>query len=201
MYGAGRRGIPAIWFKLPYYGERGPPQGGAGVGGQSAAFHRCREARLADVRRTVDVLASRPEVDRRHIGVMGVSLGGILAATSAAQEPRISRAVLILSGGDLLPIVHHAHETRRLSESIQRLPAAQRAAVERAIAAADPLEHAAAFAIGPWHGRVLMINAAEDEVVPRASTEKLAAAWASRIASYGWQGSGTTRPSPRCRRR
>ena len=85
---------------------------------------------VEDVRRTVDVLASRPEVNPRQIGVMGVSLGGILAGTAAEQEPRISRAVLLLAGGDLLPIVHHARETRTLSETIHRLPPDQRAAVE-----------------------------------------------------------------------
>ena len=32
------------------------------------------------------------------------------------------------------------------------------------------------FASGPEQGRVLMINAGEDEVIPRACTEKLASA-------------------------
>ncbi len=171
-----RRGIPAIWFKLPYYGERGPPEGTRVLAANPRLFSEAIHQGVEDVRRTIDVLASRPEVDRRHIGVMGVSLGGILAATAAEQDPRIDRAVLILAGGDLLPIVKQARETRRLSETIGRLPAAERADVERAILAADPLEHADALRQRARQGRVLMINAAEDEVIPKVATVKLATA-------------------------
>ena len=131
---------------------------------------------VEDVRRTVDVLASRPEVNPQQIGIMGVSLGGILAGTAAGQEPRIARAVLLLAGGDLLPVVHHARETRTLSETINRLAPAERAEVEQAIVQADPLQHAAGLRDRAQQGRVLMINAGEDEVIPRACTEKLASA-------------------------
>ena len=143
------RGIPAIWFKLPYYAERGTPSGPRALAADPRLFNKALAQGVEDVRRTVDVLASRPEVNPRQIGIMGVSLGGILAGTSAGQEPRISRAVLLLAGGDVLPIVHHARETRTLSETIDRLPPAERAAVEQAIIQADPLQHAADFATGP----------------------------------------------------
>jgi isopenicillin-N N-acyltransferase like protein len=173
-----RRGVPAIWFKLPYYGERGPPEGTRALAASPRLFTEAVHQGIQDVRRTVDVLASRPDVDRQHIGIMGVSLGGILAATAAEQEPRLARAVLILSGGDLLPIVHRTRETQRLSETIHRLSPAERTEVERAITSADPLQNAAALRDRAKHGRVLMINAGEDEVIPRASTEKLASALA-----------------------
>lgn len=171
-----RRGIPAIWFKLPYYGERGPPEGVRVLAGNPRLFTQAVHQGIEDIRRTVDVLASRPEIDPKHIGVMGVSLGGIVAGTAAGEESRISRAVLILAGGDLLPIVHTARETQQLSATLRRLPAEERAEVEKAIVSADPLQHAAALRELARQGRVLMINAAEDEVIPRASTEKLAAA-------------------------
>ena len=117
------RGIPAIWLTLPYYAERSIPGGtralAADPGFSPGPWPKA--SRTSAVR--FDVLASRPEVDPRQIGVMGVSMGGILAATAAGQEPRIARAVLLLAGGDLLPIVHHARETRTLSETLQ--PAAR----------------------------------------------------------------------------
>ncbi len=171
-----RRGIPAIWFKLPYYGERGPPEGTKAVAAAAnpRLFAQAVRQGIEDVRRTVDVLASRPEVDKKRIGVMGVSMGGILAATAAGEEPRISKAVLILAGGDLMTIINHARETQRLSEILHRLPPDDRAKVVRTIVSTDPLEHAAALRKLADQGRVLMINAGEDEVVPRACTEKLA---------------------------
>lgn len=170
------RGIPAIWFKLPYYAERGMPGGPRALAANPQFFIKALTQGVDDVRRTVDVLASRPEVDPRQIGIMGVSLGGILAATAAGQEPRISRAVLLLAGGDLLRIVHHARETRSLSATIDRLSPAERAEVEQAIVRADPLQHAAALRERARQGRVLMINAGEDEVIPHACAEQLASA-------------------------
>ena len=69
--------------------------------------------------RTTDLLASRPEIDADRIGITGISLGGIVAATAAGNEPRLQRAVFILSGGDLLPLINHAKETRSLSGHAQ----------------------------------------------------------------------------------
>ena len=168
-------GIPAIAFKLPYYGERGTAEGPRAMLGDPklliSSFTQCRE----DIRRTVDVLASLPEIDSRHLGIMGISLGGIVAATAAAEEPRLERAMLILSGGDQLAIVHHARETRELSALIQNLPANQRTELEQALAAVDPLHVASKLRPRAMAGKVLMVNAANDEVIPRVCTEKLAA--------------------------
>jgi len=169
-------GVPAMMFKLPYYGERGLPEGPSALAADPALFAAALGQALADVRRAVDVLASRPEVDPRRIGVTGISLGGITAATAAALDPRIARAALILAGGDLGSIIHHARETRELSDLIRGLPAERRAAVEEAILAVDPLRHAAALRERAQQGCVLMVNAGEDEVVPRACSEKLAEA-------------------------
>lgn len=168
------RGIPAIMFLLPYYGERGLPEGPEAMAQDPNLFLSAVDQGLADVQRTVDVLASRPEVDSRRIGITGVSLGGIVAAAAARSDPRLWRAVLILAGGDLKTILHHARETRPLSDSINRLPAEQKAKVEAAIDAVDPLRDAKRLRGRAGEGRVLMVNAAEDEVIPRVCTEKLA---------------------------
>ena len=170
------RGIPAIWFKLPYYGSR-RPEGLAEDSRQDPA--RLAEALsqgLLDVRRTFDVLAARPEVDPQRIGVTGISLGGILAGTAAGADARFHRAALILAGGDVLEILHHARESRRLSQLLDDLPADQRRKLEETLRSVDPLTHAAALRGRAEDGRVLMINAGADEVIPRAATEKLAEA-------------------------
>jgi formylglycine-generating enzyme required for sulfatase activity/dienelactone hydrolase len=51
-----------------------------------------------DVRRTVDYLESRPDIDRERIAYMGVSWGGAMAPVYLAVEPRIKAAVLIVPG-------------------------------------------------------------------------------------------------------
>ena len=170
------RGVPAIAFKLPYYGERGADQGPEALADDPRMFIGAIAQAGEDIRRTIDLLASRPEIDPERIGITGISLGGIIAATAAGAEPRLHRAGLVLAGGDLLGIINHARETRPLSLMIQALPQGQRADVEKSIDAVDPLRYAGALSKSAADGRVLMINAAEDEVIPRSSTQKLAAA-------------------------
>jgi len=170
------RGIPAIMFKLPYYGERGLPKGPEALADDPKLFVGAIAQAGADIRRTIDLLASRPEIDPQRIGITGISLGGIIAATAAGADPRLHRAGLILAGGDLLRIIHHARETRPLSKMIQSLPPPDRADVEAKLAAVDPLKFAPALRDRAQQGRVLMINAGADEVIPRECTDKLAAA-------------------------
>jgi dienelactone hydrolase len=170
------RGIPAIMFKLPYYAERSVPGGHDHVAATPDLFVSALSQAVLDVRRTYDMLASRPEVDPERIGVLGISLGGILGATSAGVDERIARAALILTGGDLRHMIRHAREARELSEQIDRFPAEQRSKIWQAIDSVDPLTHAAALKQRAMAGKVLMINAAEDDVVPRRCTDKLASA-------------------------
>jgi len=170
------RGVPALSFKLPYYGSRGGPRGPEALADDPKMFVSAIVQAGEDIRRTIDLLASRPEINPERIGIAGISLGGIIAATAAGAEPRLHRAGLILAGGDLLQIIHHARETRPLSEMIRRLPPQERADLEAKLEAVDPLRFAPALRDRARNGKVLMINAAEDEVIPRPCTEKLARA-------------------------
>ncbi len=170
------RGVPAIMFRLPYYGERGLPGGPEVLAKDPKMFAGAIAQAGQDLRRTMDVLASRPEVDPDRIGVTGISLGGIIAATAAGGEPRINRAAFFLAGGDLMKIIHHARETRPLSKMILELPPQERSDIEGKIAEVDPLRFAPRLKEKARQGKVMMMNAAEDEVIPRACSEKLAAA-------------------------
>ncbi len=170
------RSIPALSFKLPYYGQRGLPGGPKAIADDPERLAGAVAQAGEDVRRTVDLLASRPEIDPQRIGITGISLGGIIAATAIGGEPRLHRAALLLAGGDLLDIINHARETRPIVEMLARLPPAGRAAIEAKLTQVDPLRFAPAVRDRARAGRVLMINASQDEVVPRRCTEKLAEA-------------------------
>jgi dienelactone hydrolase len=50
--------------------------------------------RVYDVMRTIDLIATRPELDAQRVGCMGISGGGTCTLFSAALEPRI-RAALV----------------------------------------------------------------------------------------------------------
>lgn len=170
-----RRGIPAISFKLPYYGPRGiPGKGPNALIDNPKMFLGAIKQSGEDVRRTVDLLASRKEINPERIGITGISLGAIVSASSAGAEPRLHRAALMLAGGDLSRIIHHSRETRSLSRMITQLPKDEREEVEKTIALVDPLRTAPALRDRARDGRVLMLNASVDEVIPRECTEKLA---------------------------
>ncbi len=169
-------GVPALMFKLPYYGERGGPEGRRQLLGKVDLFTGCLEQALLDVRRTADVLCARPEVDPARLGVSGISLGALLAAAACGVEPRLQRAELILGGAQLHRILETARETRALRESLAGLGPAERARVDAALERVEPLRHAEALRRLASGGRLLMINAAEDEVIPPECTRALAEA-------------------------
>ena len=96
------RGLPAVMLWLPYYGPRAKPEGWDVLMHDPKLFLGMLQQSIVDVRRTVDILASRPEVDSQRIDLTGFSLGGIVSANAAASEPRIFRTCMFLAGSDLL---------------------------------------------------------------------------------------------------
>ena len=186
------RGIPAVMFKLPYYGERAEREVRRTLQTDAGIFAQAIEQAVEDIRRTADFLASRPEVDPDRIGVSGISLGAIVGATACGKVPRLWRAGLILGGGDLRTIIHHARETRGLSNFIKAQPPAEQERIEKLIADMDPLRQGERLRALAQQGRVLMINATDDEVIPRRCTERLAGAagiadqvvWLEGLAHY-----------------
>ena len=63
-------------------------------------------AEISDARQALDVLAQRPEVDPARLGVVGISLGGLVAASTAAREPRIKSAILWAAVADLPTVLN-----------------------------------------------------------------------------------------------
>jgi len=167
-------GLCSIMFRLPYYGERSLPGGPRAIVRNPQLFTEAVKQAWLDIRRTVDLLSARPEVNRNRIGLIGISFGAIVGLSAAGEEPRIWRIMPILAGGDLLQIIRHARETRPLTAMLQEMTEENRAEVEALIASVDPLRYAGALRQRAAAGRVFMVNAAEDEVIPRECTEKLA---------------------------
>ncbi len=170
------RGLPAVMLWLPYYGPRAKPEGWEVLMHDPKLFLGMLQQSIVDVRRTVDLLASRPEVDPQRIDLTGFSLGGIVSANAAGSEPRIFRTCMFLAGSNLLDILHFARYTRDLSQLMRNMPAAQQAEIEKQVQEVEPLRLASGLRERAQKGQVLMINAADDEIIPRRGTEKLAAA-------------------------
>ncbi len=182
-------GIPALWFTMAYFGERRPADWRRQLKERPDAADLMVDGlhqSAADARRAFDLLASRPAVDGEQIGIVGVSFGGIVAATAAGIDGRFNRAVLVLAGGDLMNMIGVSRETADIAKQIAALPPAKKRAIVARIETFDPVAHAPKLADLARRGRVLMFNAAEDEVIPPACTRKLAAAM-GMTGKVAWQ--------------
>ena len=53
-----------------------------------------------DVRRGLDYLETRPDINKQKIGLVGISLGAIIGTVAAGVDPRLKATALISGGGD-----------------------------------------------------------------------------------------------------
>ncbi len=142
-----------------YRGER-EVSIGRGNGVRTPFHYRNRDAMIqtaVDLMKTVDYLVSRDDIDNESIGFAGFSMGGAVGTLFCAHEPRLRAVLLGITGGgiDKLGIRVGTEEEKERIRQAYRL--------------VDPVLHVARIAPTP----LLMINAANDEVVPRAATEAL----------------------------
>jgi dienelactone hydrolase len=162
-------GVAALFVKLPYYGPRRQPDVKARMVSDDPreTVAGMRQA-ILDIRRAVAWLGEQPEVDRERLGVFGISLGGITGALALAIEPRLSHGCLMLAGGDVAQV---AWDSRHLEKVRNRWLAQGGTKDEffKLLGEIDPVTYAER-ARGK---RVLMLNAKNDEIIPRACTDSL----------------------------
>jgi hypothetical protein len=134
------------------------------------------EKAIADGRRLLDWLVTRPEVDPDRLAAAGVSLGGIMAATLVGVDDRLDAGFFILSGGGLPEILHDSTEkpVRRFRDrmvELERLQSREQFVelVRPFTTPVDPLVWA--DRIEPE--RVLLISGRFDRVIPPRQTELL----------------------------
>jgi len=125
--------------------------------GQGAAFVRwqgdTQRRDVVAVRRAIDLLSQRKDVDSKHIGFVGWSSGSHTGGILAGVEPRL-QAIVLMSGG-VAPV----------SEALAVAPAGLRGPIRRYLAPVDPLRylpHARASSLFLQDGR-------RDLTVPHAA--------------------------------
>lgn len=65
---------------------------------------------IIDIRRAIDWLVESGEGNVNRIGVLGISMGAIVAALALEVEPRIGSAAILLGGGDIATILATSSE-------------------------------------------------------------------------------------------
>jgi dienelactone hydrolase len=156
------QGIGCALMLLPYHTRRSPPAERPArrfldPDGWRAA--QALEQSAADVRTVATWLSRQPSVDPGRLGVIGVSLGAIVAHLAMGQDGRLSAGVAMLGCGNFADL--------RLSSLAFRLQRHPPKADLDTVAAArarqvDPLAYADQNR--PRH--VLMIQAARDLLIP-----------------------------------
>lgn len=165
------RGIACILPYLPYHGPRTPADYVSGklfiTGDVAHTLQSVRQA-IVDIRGAADWLQSRPEVDPERIGIVGVSLGGILVNLAMGVDERFASGVAVLGGGEVADIIWKSvilGSVRRELEgrgiTLQEL--------RRRLRVIEPLT----YAQFNRPRQVLMINGRYDIVVPPFATRAM----------------------------
>jgi dienelactone hydrolase len=123
---------------------------------------------VLDLRCATAWMAARPEVDTERLGIMGTSLGSLIATLTAEMEPRLGRVAVLLGGGGFVDAYYddpRAQPFRKKWEAI----GGTKAGATRFFAPVDPLTCAANLK----KRKVLMIAAKNDEVILPKMAEAL----------------------------
>jgi len=162
-------GIAGLCVQMPYYGPRRPTTE------KVRLISLDVEHTMAAIRQTVldnrcatAWLASRPEIDKAKLGIHGTSLGSFMAALTAEAEPRLKNVSLMLGGGGLVD-AYWDHPRAKPFHAALAVLGADKEAVKKLIAPADPLTCAANLK----DRHLLMIAASKDDVVPPAAAKAL----------------------------
>jgi dienelactone hydrolase len=159
----------ALFVKMPYYGPRRVPgisrrmisaDPAESVAGMTQA--------ILDIRRARAWLEAQDEIDDDQLGVFGISLGGITAALAATAEPRFTKVCPMLAGGDIGKVALESPELARVRREWEA-KGQNRDEIYKLLLTIDPVTYAANI-----KGRqILMLNASQDEVIPRSCTDSL----------------------------
>jgi len=123
-----------------------------------------------DLRRAVDFIQTREELDPGRIGYFGISLGGIIGTIFCSVEERVEVPVIVLAGGQL----NLMFGKKALSGDTKNY-----------LSVIDPINYVAKISPRP----LLMINAENDDVVPPI-TSKLLYKAARKPKEIIWHPSG-----------
>ena len=165
------QGYATISIDSQYRGDRKRPD----VTGEllNPDSFRMRDAwvqTVVDLRRAVDYLASRTDIDTTKIGYLGFSMGGMLGACLGGVESRISCFLLAVPGGGLVKIAEEIdkHPALKVYWPVTLTPEVMKR-VEEFATVCDPVHFVGKILPRP----LLIIVAKHDELIPPEASQML----------------------------
>jgi dienelactone hydrolase len=154
---------------LPYHMQRQPPgeRGGSRFTDPDVdKIVQVANQSASDVSTVVTWLSRQPSVDPHRIGVVGISLGAIVAHLAMGKDERLSAGVAVLGGGNLADLRQSSIVFKvRNGQRASRLSPAEAARLR----SVDPMQ----YAQRNRPRKVLMIQAARDLLMPPRDAEAL----------------------------
>lgn len=145
---------------------------------------------IIDMRRAVDYLETRGEIDVEKIGYVGGSMGGILGAIFIGVEPRIRAAALLVAGGNMsLMIMRSQHPAIPVIRKYLEEQNMTYKELQEKLNPVDPLNFIGKFAPKP----VVFHLGKYDRIVPAEAGEQLYRAAGEPKQVY-WYDSGHDLP-------
>ncbi|HLU93011.1 MAG TPA: alpha/beta fold hydrolase [Membranihabitans sp.] len=124
---------------------------------ESSTRYRSREIitqSVFDLRRSIDFIESREDLDSDRIGYLGISLGGVIGTIFTAVDKRVKVPVIALAGGGL-----------NLMFGLKAFSSENK----NYLSVIDPINYVRQIAPRP----LLMINAENDEIIPPLTSKLL----------------------------
>ncbi len=160
------RGSVVAAIEYPYHGAPNPK--GMAVVGQVPAIRRAILDTPPAIMLALDYLITQADVDATRVEMIGASFGAPFGAIAAALDPRVTRLWLLHGAADPYRLLEHNLE-RYVGVAPLRALVAGAANVLIAGPRLDPARWVPRVSPRP----VIMINALEDERIPRPLVEQL----------------------------
>ena len=164
------QGFAVLALDAPYHGERKQVDVNPG---QPTVFSGVVRQGCQEWRRGLDYLGTRKDIDMKHIGLLGYSMGSMMGSILGAVDNRIGSYALCVGGDPILPLTG-------------QLPAE----IRDNLFGVCPSLYIGHIAPRP----LLMLNAKQDKVMPEDASKRLYAA-AKEPKEQIWYESGHILPT------
>lgn len=165
------RGVASAIMTLPYHIERAPAGFASGELAIQPNVAHLRETMIQslwDIRRLIDFLASKSEFEHRNYGIMGTSLGSIVASLAFAVDPRLKYGGFCLAGADIAHIIWNSSRVVGEREALRKQGYTEER-LRQELLSIEPLTY---LQKDPSKAS-MVVRAIHDTVIPFVDSEKL----------------------------